>query len=62
MSFALANQRSLPPRGLKCVAFSEASVATALEAGVEGGEGWGMGETEAQEAGGQTTERETEKG
>ena len=44
MRFALANQRSLPPRGLKCVAFSEASVATALEAGVEGGEGWGMGD------------------
>ena len=37
MGFALANQRSLPPRGLKGVAFSGASVETALEAGVEGG-------------------------
>lgn len=51
MGFALASQRSLPPRGLKGVAFSGASVGMALEVGVEGGEGWGMGETEAQEAG-----------
>ena len=49
MGFTLANQRSLPPRGLKGVAFSGALVGTALEAGVEGGEGRGMGETEAQE-------------
>ena len=39
MGFTLANQRSLPPRGLKGVAFSGALVGTALEAGVEGGEG-----------------------
>ena len=62
MGFTLANQRSLPPRELKGVAFSGALVGTALEAGVEGGEGRGMGETEAQEARGQRTETETKKG
>lgn len=62
MGFALANQRSLPPRGLKGVAFSGASVGTASEAGVEGGKGQGMGETEARGARGQRAEMETEKG
>lgn len=51
MGFALANQQSLPPRGLKGVAFSGASVETASEAGVEGGKGQGVGETEHEEPG-----------